>query len=100
MTYVERVQQGMRLTILKLLDESTGYDLSAPILRAALADLAHRPSVDALATELAWLAEQGLIKTHSVGSVTVATLTERGADAAHGRANIPGVARPAPDARR
>ena len=99
-TYAERVQRDMRLTILKLLDASAGYDLSAPILRAALADFAHRPSADVLATELAWLTELGLISTHLVASVTVATLTDRGADAAHGRATIPGVARPGPDARR
>lgn len=98
MKYDERVRRDQRLVILLLLERAEGYDLNASILRSALADVGHRPSADALRGELAWLEEQGLITVRDVGMLQVATLTERGADVARGRATVPGVARPAPDA--
>ena len=95
--FAELVAEDQRLRILQLLDKAEGFDLNAHILRDALARLGHRPSADRLRGELAWLEEQGLVTTHEVGSTIVATATARGLDAAHGRANVPGVKRPGPD---
>lgn len=86
-----------RLVILRLLADSTGYAANEFILQAILADLAHDVSSDKLRAELAWLHEQGLLTTGSVGGVTIATLTERGLDVARGRARVPGVKRPQPE---
>ena len=98
MKYDERVRRDQRLVTLQLLEQAEGYDLNAAILRSALAEFGHRPSAAALRAELGWLAEQGLITVRDIGALQVATLTERGADVAAGRATVPGVARPAPDA--
>ena len=96
-TFSDLLTEDLRLTILRLLDQAEGYDLNIHILRDALARLSHRPSLDRLRGELAWLAEQQLVTTHLVGSTVVATATARGLDAAHGRARVPGVKRPGPD---
>lgn len=91
------VAEDLRLAVLRLLDEAEGYDLNTDILREALARLGHRQSADKLRSEIAWLEEQGLVRTRHVGRVLVATVTERGLDAARGRATVPGVRRPGPD---
>lgn len=97
MSLTALIAADLRLAILQLLGESAGYDLNSRILADALARLGHRPSLDRLTTELAWLAEQGLVTTREVGSLVVATATARGLDAACGRARVPGVKRPAPE---
>lgn len=95
--YNEHFSKHLRLVILRLLAEASEYRLNA----AVLADYANAMGLaagrDQLRTELAWLAEQGALTTEALGgSVIVATLTERGADVAAGRATIPGVQRPSP----
>ena len=94
--FADLVAEDLRLTILRLLDQAEGYDLNTDILHAALARVGHRPSRDRLKGELAWLAEQGLVTTHEVAGVLVATATARGLDTAHGSARVPGVKRPGP----
>lgn len=96
MNFEQHIQEDRRLVILRLLSEAQGYDLNSSILQTALANFGHRPSRDQLHTELTWLAEQGLVKTHQVHSVLVATLTSRGEDVANGLARVPGVKRPGP----
>jgi len=56
------------------------------------------PSRDRVRTELAWLAEQGLV-TLDEGNIIIAKLTERGADVARGRVTVPGIKRPSPGRR-
>ena len=94
--FADLVAEDQRLRILQLLDQAEGYDLSDRIVSDALAGIGHRPSTDKLRAELAWLEEQGLVTTHTVGSIVVATATARGLDVAHGRARVPGVKRPGP----
>lgn len=91
-----RVAEDRRLRILQILDQAEGYDCNEHVLRAELERFAHRPSLDVLRSELSWLEEQGLISTHSAGSMIVAGATARGLDCAGGRARIPGVSRPDP----
>lgn len=95
--FANLVAEDLRLRLLQLLGEADGYDLNIRILGDALSALGHRPSQDKLATELVWLEEQGLVTTHEIGSILVATATARGLDVAHGRARVPGVKRPAPE---
>ena len=94
--FANLVAEDQRLTILQLLDQAEGYDLNINILSSALGEFGHRPSLDKLRSELAWLEEQGLIETRNVGSIVVAQATSRGLDVAQGRARAPGVKRPAP----
>ena len=96
MTFSAILSADLRLAVLRLLAEAAGYDLSELVLSSALAQFGHRPSGDVLRSELAWLEEQGLVTLRSAGDVQVAELTSRGADAAAGRATVPGVARPPP----
>ena len=95
--FADLVSADQRLRILQLLAKAEGYDLNIRILGAALEELGHRPSQDRLASELAWLEEQGLVATRQVGVIIVAVATARGIDAAKGRARIPGVKRPDPE---
>ena len=95
--YSDLVAADMRLVILQLLARAEGYALNDRILASALAPFGHRVGLDRLATELAWLAEQGLAGTEAIAGFTTATLTTRGEDVARGRARVPGVRRPRPD---
>lgn len=96
MSFADHVAADVRLRILRTLEEDAGYDLNEHVLAAALGALGHSLSRDRLRGELAWLVEQGLATVTDVSGVHVARLTARGADAALGRALIPGVARPRP----
>ena len=92
------VIEDQRLTVLQLLAEAKGYDLSRHVLSPALEQLGHRPSTAALRTLLSWLEEQGMVTIKMIGEdLEVATLTSRGADVASGRASCPGIKRPPPD---
>ncbi len=92
--YAEFLRQDMRLVILRLLSEMPGYRANSSMLNAALDHYGHTASRDQVKSELAWLAEQGLVKLEDIGAVLVATLTERGQDVAAGRARVPGINRP------
>lgn len=96
LTFAERRRAALRLQILLLLAEAPGYSAGQDLLYAALPDRGLAVSSDAVATELAWLAEQGLATVEDVAGLSVATVTARGVDVASGRAPVPGVARPGP----
>jgi len=97
MSYQQTITEDRRLSVLLLLSESAAYSCNAFLLQTALADVyGHPTSLDQLRTDLAWLAEQGLLTTKATGDVVVATLLARGVDVAGGRATVPGVKRPLP----
>lgn len=96
MSLLRHISEDLRAAVLGLLQEA-GCEANDYILRRAVGELGHNPSVDQMRTELAWLAEQGLVTIRRVGDFTVARLTSRGADVALGRADVPGVRRPEPD---
>lgn len=88
------LRQDQRLVMLRLLAELPGYTSNSSVLVQLLEQFGHVMTRDQVKTELAWLAEQGLVTTDDAGSVLMAKLTERGADVAAGRARQPGVKRP------
>ncbi len=94
--FAELIASDMRLVILRCLNEDPGYSLNESIIQAMLGALGHNVSRDRVRTELAWLAEQGLVTVATVVNIQVATLTQRGEDAAAGRVTVPGVKRPRP----
>lgn len=97
MTYQQTITADRRLSLLLVLTETPGYRANAFLLRDAIAEIyGHDASVDQVRTDIAWLAEQGLVTAQTHGEVTMATLTTRGADVAAGRATVPGVKRPMP----
>ncbi len=96
MTLSDLLSSDRRLVVLRIL-EQTGGSLNESVLQTALEEFGHRVSRDVVRTELAWLDEQGLVTSETVGGrIIVVTLTERGADVATGRAKHPGVKRPSP----
>jgi len=92
--YVQRVAEDRRLAILLLLAEAPGGRSNEALLQAALPIYGHDPSLDTVRSDLAWLAEQGLVATEEPAGLVVARVTARGEDAAAGRARVPGVKRP------
>lgn len=97
MNFQETLTQDRRLSLLLVLDATPGYRANAFLLRDAVGQIyGHSASIDQIRTDLAWLAEQGLVVTHTTGDVTMATMTARGRDVAAGVATVPGVKRPMP----
>jgi len=94
--FAELMDADRRLVILRTLEEDAGYRLNESVIQSCLQALGHDVSRDRVRTDLQWLAEQGLVELETVVSVLVATLTQRGSDAACGRAVVPGVKRPRP----
>lgn len=96
--FAEILSQDRRRAILCLLNEAPDYAANDSVLHAAMQEIGHHCSRDAVRTELSWLKEQGLVTTEEMlgGKVLVATLTERGGDVQAGRATVPGVKRPSP----
>ena len=96
MSYSKLIAEHVRLAVLQVLEQDAQYAHNETVLQAALSAVGHGVSADRLRSELAWLAEQGLLAVSDVGGLQVAKLTARGGDAALGRTNVPGVARPRP----
>lgn len=95
--YADLVTEHGRLSILRLLADQSGYEANCSVLKDGLELYAViRWSRDRVRSEVAWLAEQGLVKSRQAGNLTVATLTQRGADVADGTSTTPGVKRPSP----
>jgi len=88
------LREDQRLVILRILAEMPAYRANSSVVTSALSQFGHSPSRDQVKTELRWLEEQGLIAVEDMDVVLIASLTERGADVAAGRAMVPGVKKP------
>lgn len=99
MKYEQTVQEHLRLTILRLLSEDPDYTMNDSLITDLTENYGFTPSRDRVRTELAWLKEQGLVTTDIDPAITIAILTERGADVARGRVTVPGIKRPSPGRR-
>lgn len=93
--YAETLRRHRRLAILRHLEACPGYTSNASILRDVLAGVGLPCTSDQVATELAWLAEQGFA-TVTGSDFLVAAATARGAEIARGLASHPEVQRPGP----
>lgn len=94
MAYQDFLREDMRLVILRILAELPAYRANSSILVKALERFGFTPTRDSVKTEILWLHEQGFVNAEDIGPVLVATLTERGADIASGRARAGGISRP------
>ena len=93
MKYAELVAADRRRAILLALYFAPGYTSPLMTLRELVEQAGYIASHDLMATEMAWLAEQGLVETTEQGAHR---LTARGGDVAWGRAENPGVRKPGP----
>lgn len=97
--FAEGYATHVRIAVLRLLAEASEYRLNASIINDMVAQLGLSASRAQIMTQIAWLDEQGLVTSRDLPSgLVVATLTERGHDAAIGRITVPGVRRPGPSA--
>lgn len=97
MSFQTTLTEDRRLSLLLVLSQTPGYSANAYLLRDAIGQIyGHSASIDQVRGDIAWLAEQQLVSSREVGEVMLATLTPRGADAAAGRASVPGVKKPMP----
>ncbi len=96
MSYAEHFSKHLRLAVLRLLNEAPACRANSSIIHSAVHHLGLSASRDQVRTELVWLREQGLVTLQEMGDLFVATATERGVEAAEGRASVPGVQRPTP----
>lgn len=96
MSFSHILKEDQRLVILRALEQDLGYSHNESIIHNVLAEFGHTCSRDCVRTHLAWLQEQGLLTIKDVAGYMVATITERGADVACGRAVVPGIKRPSP----
>lgn len=97
MSLAEALTKDRRLCVLRALDGSTERQANNFVLQSVLDEMGHAVSMDRVNSDLAWLEEQGLVRTEDVaGDLSVARLTSRGVDVAAGRTVLPGVKRPRP----
>ena len=92
--YAQTLTEDRRLVILRVLSEMPTYKANSSIIYTLLSNWGHSPSRDQVKSDLRWLEEQQLVQVEEVGTVFLATLTERGQDVSAGRALVPGVKRP------
>ncbi|MCC7413353.1 MAG: ArsR family transcriptional regulator [Gammaproteobacteria bacterium] len=90
--YRDRHAALLRRMLLEALERERGYIAPELLLQGALEAHGMVIGLDRLHTELAWLAEQGLVEYAG----DAALLTTRGVDVALGRADVPGVQRRPP----
>lgn len=89
----------VRLAALKLLVKASNYKLNDSLLTQSVTAFGLPCTRDQMRGHLTWMAEQRLVTNELVGSdrkIIVATITERGAEAATGAVTVPGVQRPSP----
>jgi len=87
-SYTERFAEDRRLVILRVLAKCPEYTANEFVLQSEIRGYGHSVSRDLLRTDLAWLAEQGLVTVDRVNTTHVVRMT--------GRATVPGVKRPLP----
>ena len=81
------ITQQRRLTILRLLGRG---ECASDVLLAVVLEAPH----DLVRTDLAWLAENGLVRIQQIGGLRFSSLTQRGLETAAGVVKTPGVDSP------
>lgn len=94
--YADHITEDRRLVVLRMLEKAAQYSANAFLIRRFCERVGHAVGADRIEQDLAWLAEQGLVKVDRREDVTVAELTVRGLDVAGGRTKVPGVQTPMP----
>lgn len=95
-SFAERLAEDRRLCILRLLEQSAGYQANDSLLATVVQDFGFGASRDQIRTDIAWLKENILVEIEEIATVQIVTLTQRGVETAQGIVTTPGVKRPAP----
>lgn len=97
MSFKKILQEDRRYLILRALNNSKGYRASSLLLQSFLQSFGQSVSGDVVQGEIAWLEDQGLVRSEKTGQIITVQLLGPGADVAAGRATYPGVRQPTPD---
>ena len=93
MNFAEHKRKNARLMILHVLLGEPGFRANSSVLFDMLNQIGYAVSRESVKEEFRWLATERLVTLEEVGSVLIASLTERGQDVAGGFAFVDGVAR-------
>lgn len=93
-SFADHMAADRRHIMLRVLLTSVRYTSNANTLQSMTARLGYPVSLDRVQTDVAWMTEQGLVTSETVGGLVVVTMTARGQEVAQGFATVPGVARP------
>lgn len=91
-SYSQALTEDRRRALLVILRKSPGMTANAFVLRERLRMLGHDVAMDQVRADLTWLDNLALVALVDDAPLCVATLTEYGDDAAHGRVRVAGVA--------
>lgn len=94
--YSDTLRRHRRLAILRHLADCAEYTSNASILTDVLYGVGLPTTRAQVITELAWLAEQGMIANDDRGDFVISTATARGVEVARGLARHPDIQRPSP----
>ena len=89
-------REKRRFVVLRHLADTPGYELNTELLSMGCQAQGVPTTEDQIRTAVSWLEEQDLVRTDTVGSVLLVTLTKAGREVADGRRIVPGVMRPGP----
>lgn len=79
-SFRQHLDADLRLCLLRVLAEAPGCRANASILQDAVNAIGHHASRDQILMHLGHLASLGAVDTEAVGPVTVAALTDTGAN--------------------
>ena len=97
MSFADKLREEARLIILRAIDEQPDGRLNSSLLRDELDERwGINKGREWVHDELRWLADMGAVRTIIVGSVVIASITQKGRDHVERRAIITGVKRPSP----
>jgi hypothetical protein len=97
MSMAKIIEEEARLVILRTLNEQSDQRLNSSLLQSDLADRwAINRSRDWVHLQLGELANLGAITLVDMGTVRIASLTQRGLDHVERRLLLPGVKKPSP----
>jgi len=94
--FAEFLAEDRRLVILRALEACGGYESNESLIATVVRQFGHVVSRDQVRTDFAWLREQGLVTIEEIEGLMIATLTQRGFEAATGIITTPGIKRPSP----
>lgn len=95
MSYLDKINEDVRLIILKGLYMEPDYTLNGSILTKILREFGHNKTREYVHNQLVWLRDNACAVTiKPAGTILVATLTEAGQDHVEKRTVLTGIERP------
>lgn len=91
--YSRFLEPRRRGVLLAILHQSGAQGASVHVLASVTRNAGYTASHEVIEADLAALSDLGLISTRKVGSITMATIEQRGIDVATGQTRVPNIER-------